>query len=74
MALVLQWLSFGLSMLCVFCYGHSKVQGASVGIMTAIAFIVWGVVTQQHAAWLTNIVFFFLHSRNLRRALREKKI
>lgn len=69
---VLEWLAFGASMTCVYCYGHSKERGAIVGLITAGLFIAWGVVTLQHAAWLTNIVFLGLHARNLARAINER--
>ena len=69
---LLEWAAFGASLCCVYCYGHSKSQGAVVGIATAILFITWGLAAGVLAAALTNIVFFALHCRNLRRALREK--
>jgi len=69
LALSLEWLAFGASLLCVFCYGYSKTQGAIVGIVTAVLFITWGLAAGVAAAAATNVVFFFLHCRNLRRAL-----
>ena len=68
---VLQWLAFGSSMLCVFCYGHSKMQGAVVGIVTAALFIAWGLVASVPAAAVANVFFLGLHGRNLKRALSD---
>ena len=69
MVAVLEWLAFGASLLCVFCYGHSKTQGAIIGIATAILFIFWGLAASVSAAAAANVIFFFLHCRNLWRAL-----
>ena len=66
MNVLLEWAAFGSSMACVFCYGHSKRQGALVGILTACLFIAWGIVAGVHAAAFTNLFFFGLHARNLR--------
>ncbi len=68
---IMEYLSFGLSMLCVFCYGHSKIQGSIVGILCAISFIIWGLTAEVYAA-IANVVFFILHGRNLTRALKER--
>lgn len=70
---VLEWLAFGTSMLCVFCYGHSKLQGAVAGIFTAALFIAWGLVASIPAAAATNVFFLGLHGRNLKRALSDGK-
>ena len=69
---VLEWLAFGSSMLCVFCYGHSKMQGAVAGIITAVLFITWGFVASVPAAAATNVFFLGLHGRNLKRALSDE--
>lgn len=66
MAEILEWLAFGLSLLCVYTYGTSKRRGAYVGMTTALAFIAWGLAAGVYAAALTNVVFFTLHFRNLR--------
>ncbi len=67
----LEWAAFGSSMCCVFCYGHSKTQGAVVGIITAVLFITWGLVAGVLAAAATNVFFLGLHGRNLKRAITD---
>lgn len=73
MADVLEWLAFLFSLLCVFCYGNSKLWGALVGVVTAALFVSWGIVAGVMAAAVTNTLFIALHLLNLKKALKEIK-
>ena len=42
MLTILEWLAFGMGALTVWCYGHSKMQGAVFGVATACVFLLWG--------------------------------
>lgn len=70
---ILEWLAFGLGAATVFCYGHSKLQGACLGVTTAMLFMVWGALGGFYGALTINIGFFLLHSRNLKRAITDGK-
>ncbi len=67
----LEWMAFGLSVICVWTYGRSKIKGACVGVVTALSFILWGYVAGIPAAGLTNILFLGLHIRNLIIGVKE---
>lgn len=69
----LEWAAFLASMLCVFCYGHSKRQGAVVGIVIAVLFIIWGLASGVLAAAATNVFFLALHGRNLKRSFDDAR-
>lgn len=68
---ILEYLAFGSSLTCVYLYGHNRVAGAWVGMVTAALFIAWGASAGVYAAMLTNVVFFGLHFWNLRKARAE---
>lgn len=72
MITILEWLAFSLSMLCVFCYGKSNTKGAIIGIITALSFILWGIVADIYAASVTNVIFLGLHIRNLRLDIKRR--
>ena len=69
---VLEWLAFGLGAATVYCYGHSKMQGAVLGIAAAVLFMLWGVLAGLWGALTINIGFSLLHLRNLKRACRDE--
>lgn len=68
---ILEWVAFGMVFVNVYCYGNSKLQGGITGIATSLVFIAWGLVTAVPAAWITNIAFLVIHTRNIRRGLNE---
>jgi len=69
---ILEWFAFGLGAVTVWCYGHSKKQGGAVGVTCALTFMLWGALAGLWGAFTINIGFFLLHSRNLRRALKDE--
>lgn len=68
--LILEWLAFGGSLLSVWFYGKSPVWGPIVGIIVSIFFILYGLKAGITAAILSNLIFAYLHYRNLRKGLK----
>ena len=68
---ILEWIAFGMGALTVYCYGHSKKQGAVLGVATAAVFMIWGASGDLWGAFTINIGFFILHSRNMKRAFND---
>jgi hypothetical protein len=71
---ILEWLAFGLGAVTVWRYGHSKKQGAMLGVTCALTFMAWGALGGLWAAFTINIGFFLLHANNLRRAIYHADI
>lgn len=71
LALVLEYVAFGLSLVCSWVYGNKTIWGPILGIGTAIAFIAFGLVAGIHAAAAANIIFLFVHGRNLRKHMTD---
>ena len=67
----LEWVAFSLGAVTVYCYGHSKKQGAILGVTTAAVFMFWGYFGGFYGAMTINVGFFLLHSRNLKRAFND---
>ncbi len=68
---ILEWLAFGLGATTVWRYGHSKMQGAILGVICATVFMTWGALSGLWGAFTINIGFFLLHANNARRASKE---
>lgn len=68
---ILEWAAFVLGAVTVWCYGHSKKQGALFGVVTAATFMTWGAMGGLWGAFPINIGFLALHARNLRRAFKD---
>lgn len=66
----LEWTAFGLSAWSVWLYGRGVIAGGAAGLVTAVAFIAWGVLGGMPAAVAINIGFFGLHARNIAREAR----
>lgn len=62
---VLEWLCFGGSVLSVWLYGHSGSKGPISGIIVSSLFIVFGFMYGIYAALISNLIFLFLHCKNL---------
>lgn len=72
MITVLEWIAFGLSLLCVYGYGRSRMMGGILGVATATSFIVWGIAAAVDASIVINSVHLLLHLRNIGIAIRER--
>lgn len=67
----LEWSAFGGSMLCSILYGNGGRSGPAIGILVAILFIAFGLIAGIYAAAVSNVFFFAIHSRNLRKTHME---
>jgi NTP pyrophosphatase (non-canonical NTP hydrolase) len=68
---LLEWLAFGGSLCSVYLYGRSRIYGPYAGLGVSILFVTFGLASGIYAAAVSNVVFFYLHMRNLLRAKRE---
>lgn len=71
LAVVLEYLAFGLSLVCSWVYGNRTIWGPVLGIGTALAFIAFGLVAAIYAAAFANIIFLAVHIRNLRKFMTD---
>lgn len=65
----LEWIAFGGSLLSVWLYGKNQVNGAAFGIFVSLVFILYGVLASIWPAVISNVVFAYLHYRNLRKGI-----
>lgn len=65
---VLEWSAFGGSLVSVWMYGRHPARGPLIGMTVALLFMAYGIVAGVYAAALSNVVFFWLHNRNYRKA------
>lgn len=64
----LEYAAFGGSLASVWFYGRNPTRGPIVGMGVSITFMAYGIASATYAAALSNIVFFYLHHKNLRKA------
>lgn len=69
--ILLEWAAFGGSMLCSILYGNGGKKGPILGLFVAVLFIVFGLAAGIYAAAFSNIFFFIIHFRNLRKTHME---
>lgn len=67
METILEYAAFGGSLLSAWLYGNQGYRGPIAGLLTCVAFIVFGYVTELYAAIIANVIFMFVHSRNFRK-------
>ena len=65
----LEWIAFGGSLLSVWLYGKSQINGAIFGIFVSLVFILYGVLASIWPAVISKVVFAYLHYRNLRKGI-----
>lgn len=63
----LEWGSYIGALLTVWLYGFKNTWGPKSGLITAAAFVLYGILADIPVAVLTNIVFAVLHYNNLRK-------
>lgn len=68
---LLEYLAFGGSLCSAWFYGRHGIKGPIAGLLTAIAFIAFGYVAEVYAALASNLIFLFVHTRNLKIVLGE---
>lgn len=67
--MILEWVAFLGSMISSILYGYQGRKGPIAGLFTSVAFIAFGLTAEIYAAVVSNIFFFAIHARNLRRAI-----
>lgn len=64
---VLEYAAFFMAFLSCLLYGRTVAGGSSVGVVSALMFIVWGTLRDIPAAVVTNIGFLTVNSYNFYR-------
>lgn len=71
MEIVLEYLAFGMALVSSWVYGNKNIWGPILGVTTALVFVVFGLVTGIYAAAIANVVFLFVHIRNMRKFMAQ---
>lgn len=66
---LLEYAAFGGSICSAWLYGKPGIRGPLAGLCTSLTFMAFGYTAGIYAAVGANVIFIFVHSRNLKRAL-----
>jgi len=68
MILIIEWAGFIGVLVATWLYGYGGRSGPALGFISALTLILYGVVVEAVAIWLTNVAFAGIHARNWHRA------
>jgi len=68
-----EYAAFGSSICSAWLYGKQGIKGPIAGLVTVTMFMIFGLVSEIYAAVGANVIFAFIHIRNLKYAMENRK-